>query len=159
MNDDTSNLRSEDLLCFSVYALNLAFSRFYQQAFGQTGFTYPKFLVLLALEYAGPMSLSAIAARTGAEPNTLSPLVKRMAAFDLLERIRDPEDERRIVISLKPYGRKVLAEAKEVVASGWDALSLPERDITRTIALLNETRKTLKKTPPARIMQRPDPDG
>ena len=69
----------EALLCYNVYALNLAFGRFYQAAFGETGFTYPKFLVLKVLSEQGALSLSDLSARIGVEPNTLSPMVKKMS--------------------------------------------------------------------------------
>jgi len=31
----------DDLICFQVYRLHHAFGRYYQAAFGDTGFTYP----------------------------------------------------------------------------------------------------------------------
>ena len=143
------------LLCFNVYALNLALGRFYQQAFGETGFTYPKFLVLMALDENGPMSLSDLSAKIGAEANTLSPLVKRMAEFGLLDRTRDPGDERRVLLQLKPFGRTVVEEAGEVVAAGWRALGVPPEDEAAAAAILTDIRRRLETHPPKRVFEIP----
>jgi len=155
MSDPSPNFGLDALLCFNVYALNLAFSRFYQQAFGQTGFTYPKYLVLKALEESGPMSLSDLAARIGTEANTLSPLAKKMGQFGLLERVRDPEDERRVLISLKPFGRLVVTEASAVMADNWAKIALPEVQIEQANQVLTDMRTRLEKATPARTLQVP----
>ena len=64
----------DTLMCFQVYALHHAFGRFYQEAFGDSGFTYPKFVALTVLDKEGPLSLGELAGRVGVEPNSLSPL-------------------------------------------------------------------------------------
>ncbi len=143
------------LLCYNVYALNLAFGRFYQSAFGETGFTYPKFLVLKVLSEEGALSLSDLSARIGVEPNTLSPMVKKMSGFGLIDRMRDSQDERRVLLTLKPFGEAVLEEASEVVAAGWDELGLDEAAVAATNELLSNARKRLEVTSPKRIMKQP----
>lgn len=144
------------LLCYNVYALNLALGRFYQQAFAETGFSYPKFLVLMALNEDGPMSLSALSAKIGAEANTLSPLVKRMSEFGLLDRTRDPSDERRVLLELKPFGRTVLEEAGAVVTEGWQALGISPNDEANVTSILTKIRERLAENPPARALEVPD---
>ncbi|MGV6849894.1 MAG: MarR family winged helix-turn-helix transcriptional regulator [Marinibacterium sp.] len=144
------------MLCYNVYALNLALGRFYQQAFGETGFTYPKFLVLMALAEDGPMSLSDLSAKIGAEANSLSPLVKKMGAFDLLDRVRDPKDERRVLLTLKPFGQKVLEEAGAVVTAGWQALDIPQVDEIRAAEILRDVRRRLDDHPPERVLHIPE---
>ena len=147
----------EELLCYSVYALQLAFGRYYQTAFGETGFTYPKFIALLALHEGGSMSLGELSSRIGVEANSLSPMLKKMHAFGLIDRVRDPEDERRVLLTMKPYGRAVLQEASAVVKAGWDGLGLKEGDVTAANRLLNEARKRLESATPPLMMVVPEP--
>lgn len=149
-----------DFMCFNVYALNLALSRYYQAAFGDTGFTYPKFLVLLALRDKGPLSLSDLATELGAEANTLSPLVKKMSAFGLMERVRDPKDERRVLLSLQPYGALVLKEAQEVLEDCWVQLDVDAAQILEANAVMKQMRRKLEVLTPRRKLKIPDrPDG
>lgn len=145
-----------DYMCFNVYALNLALSRYYQAAFGDTGFTYPKFLVLLAVRDKGPLSLSDLAAELGAEANTLSPLVKKMSSFGLMERVRDPKDERRVLLSLKPYGALVLAEAQKVLEDSWDQLGADAEDVGKANAVMDQMRRKLDTLTPRRKLKIPD---
>ena len=50
MNKATNTEELKELLCFNIYKLNRAFGRYYQAAFSETGLTYPKFVILMALE-------------------------------------------------------------------------------------------------------------
>ena len=157
MTEDTDPPGLDTLLCYNVYALNLAFGRFYQAAFGETGFTYPKFVVLLALNEAGPMSLGDLSARVGTEPNTLSPMVKKMSSFGLIDKIRDPGDERRVLLTLLPYGKTVLAEASRVMNAAAEDLGLNTADIDRAAAALARHRQRVEGATPSLRMTIPDP--
>lgn len=135
--------RLEEMLCFQVYALHHAFGRQYQAAFAGTGFTYAKFLVLKALDESGSMSLSALATRLGLEPNTLSPLVKKMASVGVIQRIRSAEDERRIVLSNSAYGDELLQAAEETMNALMASLDVSAEEVTHAITLLSRIRGAL----------------
>lgn len=141
-----SDLTLPNLLCARVYALHHAFGRYYASAFAPSGFTYTKNLILMALAEDGPMSLGTLGSRLGVEANSLSPIVKKMASFDLIERVRDPRDERRIALAILPYGREVLAAAQAVTAEGWDSLELDGEEVAKAIALLETVRRRLEET-------------
>lgn len=135
----------DDMACFQSYGLHHAFGRFYQAAFAGTGLTYAKYVVLKALGEHGGMSLTDLAARLGVEPNTLSPLVKKMASFGVVERLRDPADERRIVLRLTPRGATALREADALVASSFGALDLADGELAQTIRLMARLRSALER--------------
>ena len=134
----------DTLLCFNTYALNLAFGRFYQAAFSTTGFTYPKLVVLMALKESGPMSLSDLSARVGTEANTLSPLVKKMSNFGVIDRVRDTQDERRVMLTLLPFGEEILQEALKILEQAMDELGLDSEEIVKATKVLAETRAKLE---------------
>lgn len=138
-------------LCFNVYTLHRAFGRFFAVAFGETGFTYPKFVILKALEEAGPLTVTELSNRAGVEANTLSPLVKRMASFGLISRKRAQEDERRVVIALEDKGRHVLARAQDVMAQGFADLGLDPDQSAAVVAFLNATRQVVDAAEPPRL--------
>ncbi len=148
----------DSLLCYSVYAASLSFGRFYQTAFADTGFTYPKFITLMALNETGPVSLADLANRIGVEPNTLSPLAKKMQGFGLIDRVRDPKDERRVLLTLLPYGKKVLNEAHAVVQDAWDQLGLSAEEVEKSSRFLASVRTRLEEMPPKRQMTVPERD-
>ena len=150
----------DELICFQVYRLHHAFGRYYHAAFGDTGFTYPKYVVLKALEESGPSSLGELSARVGVEANTLSPLLKRLSEYGLIERVRDQRDERRVVLDLLPFGREVLAEADRVASEGWEALGVKDDEIAQTLQTLGKLRQAIDTADPPKMVrpERPEPE-
>ena len=135
----------DDMACFQAYRLHHAFGRYYQVVFAGTGLTYAKYVVLKALGEHGEMSLSDLSARLGVEPNTLSPLVKKMANYGVVERLRDPEDERRIVLRLAPRGVTALREADAIVTSSFRSLDLAEEEVVETIQRISSLRSAVER--------------
>ena len=107
--------------------------------------------------FSGPLSLGALAAKIGVEPNTLSPVVKKLAGFGLVDRVRDPEDERRVILDILPYGHKVLDEATRATEAGWNALGVDPDKVRVAIDLLEDVKRKLDKAHPPK-MTLPGPD-
>ena len=139
------------LLCFNTYTLNRAFGRYYQRAFSETGLTYPKFVILMVLQDAGPLSVTDLSARAGVEPNTLSPLLKKMAGFGVLTRERTPEDERRVSVAITELGRRLLDRARDVVMEGFAEIDLDTARVTETLGFMEEVRQRLDAAEPPKL--------
>jgi DNA-binding MarR family transcriptional regulator len=97
------------------------------------------------------MSLSELSQRVGVEPNTVSPLAKKMATYGVIERLRDVEDERRIVLRLTEYGRQVVKAADEVVAQNFADLGISDDDAMQAIALMSRLRSAVENAKPVRL--------
>lgn len=151
MKDADADMTLTGLLCFSAYSLNRAFGRYYQAAFGETGLTYPKFVILSALDEAGPMTVSELSARAAVEPNTLSPLLKKMASFDLITRQRAEEDERRVVLAIADTGRTVLGRARAVVSAGFAELDLNPDAIEQAVRFMQHARTIVDAADPPKL--------
>jgi DNA-binding MarR family transcriptional regulator len=144
-----SNLN--DLACFQVYTLHHAFGRYYQAAVAESGLTYAKYIILKALAAQPQMSLSELSQRVGVEPNTVSPLAKKMATYGVIERLRDVEDERRIVLRLTEYGLRVVEAADETVAQNFADLGISDDDAMQAIALMSRLRSAVENAKPVRL--------
>ena len=139
------------MLCLHVYGANRAFSRFYQTIFADTGFTYPKFVVLMTLTASGPMSVSRLSSEVGVEPNTVSPIVKRMAEVGLVTRERAKDDERRVDIAITPLGTQVFERAEALVRDGFAALDLDPAAVQRATDFLTDASARLDRAAPPRL--------
>jgi DNA-binding MarR family transcriptional regulator len=100
----------EGQLCFSIYAAGIAINRAYKPMLDELGLTYPQYLVLSTLWEGGPRTVGRIAERLDLEPSTITPLVKRLELAGLVDRRRNPDDERQVVVALT--GRGVDLEAR-----------------------------------------------
>ncbi|MGZ3215747.1 MarR family winged helix-turn-helix transcriptional regulator [Paracoccus sp. T5] len=92
------------MLCFDVYATNLAFGRVYKPLLDPLGLTYPQYLVLMTLWPSDNQSIGQIGTALGLDSSTLTPLIKRLEVAGLVTRRRDPRDERRVIVSLTREG-------------------------------------------------------
>ena len=102
----------DEQLCFSLYAATIAINRTYKPMLDRMGITYPQFLVLLTLsDSEDGLTIGAIAERLSLEPSTITPLAKRMEAAGLVDRLRNPEDERQVRVRLTDAGRARWAES------------------------------------------------
>ena len=150
MNDQSDTTSLEQLLCFNVYSVNLALSRFYKAAFGNTGMTYPKFVVLSALDEAGQLTVSQLSKYVGMESSTLSPLLKRMAEYGFIKRVRSSEDERRVMIELTDMGRESVALVREVVSEGLKGLDLDPAQTSEIVKALGAARARIEGADPVK---------
>lgn len=108
------HLQLRNQICLSLYSAVNALTRAYRPFLDPLGLTYPQYLVMLALWEEDGLSVGDICARTRLETGTVTPLLKRLAAKDLLVRGRSDVDERRRVIELTAAGRAMQAAADDV---------------------------------------------
>ncbi|MEY2953686.1 MAG: hypothetical protein RLZZ401_1773, partial [Pseudomonadota bacterium] len=104
----------DNQLCFALYSTSLAMTRLYKPLLDAIGLTYPQYLVMLVLWEQDGLSVSALGQRLCLDSGTLTPLLKRMESTGLLGRLRDVEDERRVLIHLTQAGRALKARAAHV---------------------------------------------
>jgi DNA-binding MarR family transcriptional regulator len=95
----------DDQICFTLYAASMAIGRAYKPLLDGLGITYPQYLVLHVLWEEDGRTVGDIARRLSLESSTVTPLVKRLEGADLLQRTRNPADERQVQVRLTGAGR------------------------------------------------------
>jgi DNA-binding MarR family transcriptional regulator len=101
-------------LCFALYSASLAMTKLYKPLLAPLGLTYPQYLVMLVLWEDDGQPVSAIGDRLTLDSGTLTPLLKRLEAAELVQRLRDAADERRVLIQLTAAGRAMKARATSI---------------------------------------------
>ncbi|MFB7447381.1 MarR family winged helix-turn-helix transcriptional regulator [Streptomyces sp. NPDC056194] len=69
--------------------------------------------LLAALDAGSGASQQELAARLGVAPSLIVVLADQLQALGAIERVRDPEDRRRQVLTLTPEGRRLLTRCAE----------------------------------------------
>lgn len=100
-----------DQLCFALYSTGLALNRVYRKPLAALGLTYPQYLVMLVLWERDGRTVSDIGECLFLDSATLTPLLKRMEQAGLVDRRRSDRDERQVLVSLSPNGRRLAADA------------------------------------------------
>jgi MarR family transcriptional regulator, organic hydroperoxide resistance regulator len=110
-------LRLDNQICFAIYSTAHAFNRVYKPLLDRLGLTYPQYLVMLVLWERDDVPVKDIGERLLLDSGTLTPLLKRLEAADLIKRTRSTEDERQVLIALTPKGHALQEKARTVPQS------------------------------------------
>jgi DNA-binding MarR family transcriptional regulator len=143
-------LALERQVCFALSIASRSVLSVYRPLLEPMGLTHPQYLVMLALWQRDPLPLDALSVKElGAllqlDSGTLSPLLKRLQANDLVQRQREPRDERSVTVSLTEKGQALRAQAERIPGQVVERLGIdvPElqdlhRALTRVIAAAAE---------------------
>lgn len=109
-HEETGAFRTEHL-AYAAYIATHRMTRVYGQLLAPLGLTYAQYLVMIVLWQQSPRSVGEIASVLALDSGTLTPLLKRMQTAGLLERKRDPEDERRVLVRPTALGASLNGKA------------------------------------------------
>ncbi|OBK16883.1 MarR family winged helix-turn-helix transcriptional regulator [Mycobacterium asiaticum] len=112
-------LSLEQQVCFALAVTNRAVLAVYRPLLEPLGLTHPQYLVMLALwdnarSDRKALSVKEIAGMLQIDSATLSPMLKRLQAQDLVTRTRSVTDERTTHIELTARGRNLRRRALKV---------------------------------------------
>lgn len=122
-------LRLENQVCFALVTAARNIVAVYRPILEPLGLTHPQYLVMLALWEQSPRSLRELALDLAMESATLSPLVKRLEAQQLIARSRRATDERMLDISLTQKGADLRGQALLVPSKVLHAIELDFADL------------------------------
>jgi DNA-binding MarR family transcriptional regulator len=133
--------RLDRQVCFALYSASRAATAVYRPVLEDLGLTYPQYLVMLVLWESEPKGVKELGVELGLDSGTLSPLLKRLEAMELVERRRSGEDERRVAVHLTPVGRELSSKANAIPQRLAEAAGLSDGELEqlrRTLERLTE---------------------
>lgn len=129
-------------VCFALYRASRAVTQMYRAVLDELGLTYPQYLVMLVLWERGPTSVKDLGVALDLDSGTLSPLLKRLEAADLVTRSRRADDERSVQVELTAAGRLLRLRAEPIPRKVARATQLSPADLIglrTTLTALAET--------------------
>ena len=131
-------------ICFPLYATTRAVTRAYATLLEDSGLTYPQYLTMLALWGAGePMTVGDLGGRLRLDSGTLTPLLKRLQSAGHLNRRRDTDDERRVLLEVTDQGWELRDQVAHVPGALVRMLSLTAEDGAELRRLLTKLLENL----------------
>jgi DNA-binding MarR family transcriptional regulator len=124
------------LVCFDLYVASRAMTRRYRPVLEQHSITYPQYLVVMYLGSAGPSTIKEVAAALRLDHATLTPMLRRMEARQLIVREHEPHDRRSVRLTLTPQGEQIHTASDELQCTMRDDLGMsPDeiRDLQRVL--------------------------
>ena len=124
-------------LSFALYGAASRMNRMHKPFLDPLGLTFPQYLVMLELFNGTPRSVGELGNRLGMDTGTITPLLKRLEASGKVIRRRDPQDERRVLITLTADGEQLREELWSVTDKIRSACRLTEEELVQLRDTLN----------------------
>ncbi|WP_425518487.1 MarR family winged helix-turn-helix transcriptional regulator [Mycobacterium spongiae] len=135
---DVDPLALEQQVCFALAITNRAVLAVYRPLLEPLGLTHPQYLVMLTLwdhhrssDASQPMSVKQIASTLQMDSATLSPMLKRLEAMDLVVRRRSTADERATDVTLTNAGIALREQALAVPLAVVERLGVDLAELER----------------------------
>jgi DNA-binding MarR family transcriptional regulator len=87
-------------LSFALYGAANRMARLHKPFLEPLGLTFPQYLVMLELFDSSPKAVGELGAKLEMDTGTITPLLKRLEVSGMVTRVRDPADERRVLVNL-----------------------------------------------------------
>ncbi|MGB1297370.1 MAG: MarR family winged helix-turn-helix transcriptional regulator [Psychrobium sp.] len=104
----------------------------YQPHLKKLGLTYPQYIVMLSLWQYGVTNVKTLGERLTLDSGTLTPLLKRLEANELVSRQRSSNDERVVEVFLTSQGQ---ALEQDALAMRQEMLCQAQGDVEALVSL------------------------
>ncbi len=140
------SLLLEDQLCFPLYAASRMMIQVYREPLEELGLTYPQYLVMMVLWQQDGQAVNEIGKKLFLDSGTLTPLLKRLEANNLIKRVRSEADERKVEIELTFQGKSLKNKAENIPAkilqslNSWESQELNslQDSLNKLVETLNQ---------------------
>ncbi len=110
-------LQFKQQICFPLYSASNAVVRAYRPYLDELDITYLQYMVLMVLWEEQSTNVKNLGKRLNLDSGTLTPLLKRLEAKELVVRTRSKDDERNRIISITKSGNALQEKAKNIPKS------------------------------------------
>ena len=130
MGKSRLNIRREvgQQIFFALYRAANRMAQLHKPFLELLGLTFPQYLVMLELFSSAPRSVGELGAKLAVDTGTITPL-KRLEVSGMVTRVRDPDDERRALISLTDAAQALRDEDWAITDKITTACQLTERGL------------------------------
>lgn len=104
------DLKLDNQLCFSLYAASREVIKLYKPCLDKFNLTYTQYVAMLVLWEDEKSTVKEIGKRLHLDSGTLTPLLKKIEAMGLINRYRDVNDDRVVIVELTEKGRYLKEE-------------------------------------------------
>lgn len=104
----------ENQLCFPVYACARKIVAAYNPFLKELGLTYAQYITMMVLWEEQKVAMRDLGKRLYLDSGTLTPVLKKLESMGYLNRYRNPEDERILMVSITDKGKALRNEARKV---------------------------------------------
>lgn len=138
------SLKLENQLCFPLYACSKAIVHRSNGFLSHINLSYTQYIVMMVMWEKKQISLKDMGKLLFLDSGTLTPVLKNLETKGYLIRQRDKSDERVLILSLTPQGKKLREKALAVPQNMGQCLNLSSEEKETLYRLLYKVISTLE---------------
>jgi len=101
------SIKLENQMCFSLYATSREIIKLYKPILDKFNLTYTQYIAMLVLWERKKATVKDIGQYLHLDSGTLTPLLKKLEAMELITRYRDVKDDRVVIAEVTENGFKL----------------------------------------------------
>lgn len=125
-------IKLDNQLCFSLYAASREVIKIYKPLLDKYGLTYTQYIAMLVVWEHESITVKEMGQKLHLDSGTLSPVLKKLIAMELVDKYRDKKDDRVVIVELTEKGKELKEEIIDVPEQMYCKL---EGNIEEAIAL------------------------
>lgn len=138
------NKSLNNLLCFNLYLCSKEIVRKYEPFLKKYKLTYTQLIVIYTLAEHKKVNIKGLGDYLYLDSGTLTPLLKKLESRQLINRMKKPDDDRQVLISLTEEGLNLYQELSDIPKQVGDCLNLENVDEIQLNQILQSVLKQIK---------------
>ena len=112
--DKYEKIKLDNQLCFSLYAASREVIKTYKPLLDKYGLTYTQYIAMLVVWEYEKITVKEMGNKLHLDSGTLTPVLKKLLSMELINKYRDKNDDRVVIVEVTEKGRKMKEEIIEV---------------------------------------------
>ena len=142
--DKYEKIKLDNQLCFSLYAASREVIKTYKPQLDKYGLTYTQYIAMLVVWEYEKITVKEMGQKLHLDSGTLTPVLKKLLSMELIDKYRDKEDDRVVIVEVTEKGRKMKDEIIEVPEKIYWKFSKNIEDAVELKRLLDNLLATFK---------------
>ncbi|CEO08604.1 MarR family winged helix-turn-helix transcriptional regulator [Paraclostridium sordellii] len=142
--DKYEKIKLDNQLCFSLYAASREVIKTYKPYLDKYGLTYTQYIAMLVVWEHEKITVKEMGKKLHLDSGTLTPVLKKLYSMELIDKYRDKNDDRVVIVEVTEKGRNMKDEIIEVPEKMYCKFSKNIEDAIELKRLLDNLLVTFK---------------
>lgn len=130
------SLKLENQLCFPLYVCSKEIIKKYKPFLDEIDLTYTQYITMMVLWSCDEINIKNLGEKVFLDSGTLTPVIKKLEEKGYLERKRNKNDRRNLIVSLTENGKDLSKKAKDIPLKIGKCLNLNSEEAKQLYELL-----------------------
>lgn len=142
--DNYEKIKLDNQLCFSLYAASREVIKTYKPLLDKYGLTYTQYIAMLVIWEHEKITVKEMGKKLHLDSGTLTPVLKKLLSMELINKYRDKNDDRVVIVEVTEKAIEMKNEIIEIPEKMYCKFSNNIENATELKKLLDNLLETFK---------------